>query len=499
MLAACSQVERDLGQLKSQAGETSTGGKGGSSAQSSGGRSAAGASQGGTSTTGGTTEPVSSSGGTTSAETTSASGGLPGLGGTSALGGSSSVGGTSALGGSSSVGGTSALGGSSSVGGTTARGGSSGVGGTTAVCVPTISVLETTQAQCTDGIDNDCNGNIDCPVISTRYPEVGRATAGDDAMVRLLAPNSNLKLARVECRTDKTSIIGTKTWNTCDVSNATNLTLYAMSDAVAQLAASNGVAQFDFRFVYTNGRTSDPSTMTFYSHNSLYDGSPGTPKLRCEPLATDEAYFSAARTYLVTGTAQATFAATDVQLKNPFIYAKFTPSYIGAFTATTAPQEVKILSLRHRFALDANRQLLLVARQYSSTRGPARCSAAPIEVHDTYLGGITANRQRARKYRNVCDAIVLNKAGSGVCLKVVSGIPVLADNNSSPMITALTKLGIAWPKSDPMLWQKLVDDRPKRKTLLFFSDKCAAEDTACRTARPNVPVLPDSGHVFFSR
>ncbi|MGC4067646.1 MAG: hypothetical protein QM784_23960 [Polyangiaceae bacterium] len=482
---------RFLGQLKSQAGETSTGGKGGSSSDNSGGRSAAGASQGGAST-GGTTEPGTSSGGTSSGGTTAAKT-------TATSGGSTGAGGATAVGGSTGTGGATAVGGSTGAGGATAVGGSAGTGGTTAACVPTISVLETTQAQCTDGIDNDCNGNVDCPVISTRYPEVGRATGGDDAMVRLLAPNSNLRLARVECRTDKTSIIGTKTWNTCDLTNPTNLTLFAMTDAAAQLAASNGVTQFDFRFVYTDGRTSDPSTMTFYSHNSLRDGSPGTPKLRCEPLATDEAYFSAARTYLVTGTTQAGFASTDVQLKNPFIYTKFTPSYIGTFTATTTPQEVRILSLRHRFSLDANRQLLLVARQYSSTRSAGKCNAAAIEVHDTYLGGITGNRNRARKYRNVCDAIVLNKAGSGVCLKVVSGIPVLADNNSSPMITVLTKLGIAWPKSDPMMWQKLVDDRPSRKTLLLFSDKCAAEDTACRTAHTGALVLPDSGNAFFSR
>jgi hypothetical protein len=408
----------------------------------------------------------------------------------------------------------------SSRGGTSATGGvTSTTGGVTSTaCVPTITTSEVASTEpgiCSDGIDNDCNNTVDCPVINNRFPDPGRATAGDDAMVRLVAPNSALKLQRVECRTDKTPNIGIKAWTPCSLANPTNLTIYAMGDAAAKLDATNGVTQFEFRFVYENNVLSDARSILFYSHNSLYDGAAGTAQLACTPTAADEAFFSAAKSALLTSETQPAFAASDVQLKNPFIYLKFTPDWIsdrsnGNFVRTTAPQEINIASLRHRFVLNETRQLLLVSRQYSSLSSAivrtgatpyVSCLAAALEVHDTNpLGQPPLTRKNMfRHFTNRCDAIVLNKAGAGVCLAGASGSPKVIDNNSSVMITLIKDtFHLGWTNGDPVMWQKLFDVRVKAKSFSFFSDKCADGDTTCLTIHPKALILPDAGHAYFN-
>jgi hypothetical protein len=417
----------------------------------------------------------------------------------SGYGGSTTTGGVSGYGGSTTTGGVSGYGGS------TTTGGVSGYGGSTTVCIPTITTLEVNSNVanvCTDGIDNDCNGTVDCPDINIRFPPPGQASAGDDAMVRLNPPNSALALQRIECRTDKTPNISAKPWTPCDVTNPTNPTLYAMGEAAAKLDATNGVEQFEFRYVYGNGTLSDTRAMAFYSHNSLYDGVPRTPKFKCEPAAPDDAYFSYASSVFGTSTTQNLFAAGDIQLRNPFIYVKFTPKFVGDFKATTDAQEIKLFSLRHRFVLSPDRQLLLVVRQYSSRRsgpvfgGSASCLAGAIMVHDRYHLGV---KDPNRNFTNQCDAIVLNKSGAGLCLAGNGGTPKLVAEHTSKILGFLQGLGIAWPRSDPMMWQKFfVDDRPKRKTLRFFSDKCLPSDSGCLSNHPSALILPDQGHAYFN-
>ena len=500
--------EASTGGGRSSAGNGNAGGaNGGTSAggdQSSGGNS----NTGGANSTGGATSTGESSadGGQSSAGNSNAggadsTGGVPSTrgatvtGGATTQGGSQPIAGTASLGGSVVTGGATATGGAMATGGATSAGGtvstSGGTGGATATCTPTTE-------NCTDGIDNDCNGNIDCPIISGRFPEPGRAAAGDDAWVQLNAPK--LAIQAVQCRTGKPSQIATKPWTQCTSSSPTSLTVYSMGAADAQLAANDGVTQFDFRFLYTNGLVSDPTSIVYYAHSSLWDTVAGTSTLACPPLATDTAYFTLASPHLTGATSQPTFATSDAKLKNPFIALQFSPSRIGTgtnnFPLNSTPQQVNVLSLRHRFVLDSNRQMLLVTREYQSRReaGPI-CRAAIIQVRDTH----TNNVPNTPPFKNNhCDAIVLNKAGSGVCIEVVAGTPTIRGLHASIIHSLLVSLGIPWPDADMTMWQKLFDDRPKRKGLVVFSDKCRAEDAACLAAHPVALSLPDSGDAYFT-
>ena len=243
-----------------------------------------------------------------------------------------------------------------------------------------------------------------------------------------------------------------------------------MGAADAQLAANDGVTQFEFRFLYTNGLVSDPASIVYYAHSSLWDTVAGTPALACPSAATDAAYFAKASPELTGAASQPTFATGDVQLKNPFIALKFSPSYMGVspenvFTATSTPQQVNVLSLRHRFVVDPNRQMLLVTRQYKSRRETGQtCRAAIIQVKDKHTNDV-GNTPPFKSNR--CDAIVLNKAGSGVCIEVVAGTPTIRGIHESRIYSLLVSLGIPWPRVDMTMWQKLFDDRPARKTLLI--------------------------------
>lgn len=454
-----------------------------------GGQSSAGnSSVGGANSTGGV---PATTGGAISTGGVPATGGAMSTSGVATQGGSQPIAGTAGLGGSDATGGAAATGGvAPSAGGTVSTGGSTG--GTTASCTPTTE-------NCTDGIDNDCNGNIDCPIVSGRFPEPGRAAAGDDAWVQLNAPT--LAIQAVQCRTGKPSQIAAKLWAQCTSSSPTSLTVYSMGAAAAQLAANDGVTQFDFRFLYTNGLVSDPSSIVYYAHSSLWDTVAGTSTLACPPLAADSAYFSLASTHLTGATSQPTFAASDAKLKNPFIALQFSPSNIGTgtnnFPSNSAPQAINVLSLRHRFVLDSTRQMLLLTRAYKSRRETGQtCRAAIIQVKDKH----TNNLPNTPPFKNNhCDAIVLNKAGSGVCIEVVGGTtPTIRGLHGSTIHALLVGLGIPWPDADMTMWQKLFDDRPQRKTLLVFSDKCRAEDAACLTDHTHALSLPDSGDQYFA-
>jgi hypothetical protein len=498
LLVGCSPTQRDLSQLKQQTSDANGSHGGTLNATQGGANSSDGgtsANLGGLGSLGGTNNQASGSsaatGGASSAAGTSA-----GLGGSNGLGGNSAGGDTTANGGTTATTGGSADTHGGAGGTVAATGGASSLGGQinaagAPTCVPAGNEV------CDDGIDNDCNGTLDCPVIAGRFPEPGRASAGDDAWVQLNPPVN--ALGAVQCRTGSPTTVGTKPWLTCDASAPTALKLYSMGLAEAKLDTYNGVIVFEFRFVYRNGMQSDPRQLVFYAHNSLWDNVNGTSGLVCPKLQTDEAYFTAARPYIAPVTSSApTFGTSDLQLKNPFIRIQFAPSYVGEFVATSAPQVVSVLSLRHRFVVDGARQLLLVTRYYESSRAPKQCAAATIEDHDTYLYVPSTNKAYKQDIKVPCEAIVLNPRGTGVCLGSGSGTLKVLNENSNKIIAFLQGMGIPWPKADPMMWQKLFNDRPARHGRLYFSDKCATEDLSCRTAHAGSPILPGSGDAYFS-
>ncbi len=521
LLAACAPKERDLSQLKSSAANSGGSGVGGG-ASSTAGRGATGTTAGGTTTS--VQAGTSSVGAAGSAATggTPASGGLPAKGGQSSNGGTLGVAGaTTVQGGSGGVasanggasgaigtGGVVSAAGTTGVGGAIATGGAIGVGGVSTggvvgtgggpACVPT------TNEVCNDGIDNDCNGNVDCPVVTGRYPDPTRASAGDDAWAQLAPPAKTIK--QVECRSGKPGAAATKPWLVCDTANPTALTVYSMGLAEAKLPVGNGVTQFDFRFVFTDGKVSDPRSIVYYAHNSLWDTTKGTPTRACPVAQPDSRYFDAARPYIApSSTTIPTFATNDAQLKPPFIFLRFFPAFGGRnFTPTTTPSEIRLLSLRHRFVIDAGKQMLLVTRSYRSTRSAGTpsadtdgsCLAATIQDRDSEYVTLPAPKHNHVHKKSPCEAIVLNRAGTGVCISNISNVLTAAYYpNSSAIITFLNVLGIPWPKADPMMWQKFF----QRGASEWFSPKCTTENqTTCLVNYPGAPVLPDSGDVYFT-
>lgn len=492
-----------------QAGATSTG-MGGSGAVAgtsiSGGQSALAGqpSIGGAVGIGGGAAVQGGSGGVTSSNG-GASGALGiggatiGIGGVTNTGGAViGVGGVANTGGAVGAGGVPGSGGAIiGVGGVANTGGIVGAGGATS-CVPTGVEV------CNDGVDNDCNGTIDCPNVAGRFPEPGRAASGDDVWVQLTAPAKLLK--QVECRSGKPNLVGSKLWLVCDPTNPKALTVYSMGLAEAKLPENNGVTQFDFRFVYTDGSVSDPRSIVYYAHNSLWDANKGTSSLLCNPVQADSRYFDVARGYIAPDASTPTFAADDAQLKNPFIRLRFYPPRSGNnYAERNVSQEIKVLSLRHRFVIDSGKQMLLVTRQYQSTRS-GTCEPARIGDRDTDTESVTTGTPPTttilyhHKHRfSTCHAIVLNRTGTGVCLQVTSnGVVSIPNMNSNKVITFLQSIGIPWPKGDPMMWHKLFDDRPSRASLDFFSPKCVTEDLVCRAAHTQAPVLPDSSDLYFA-
>jgi len=452
------------GGLTSQAGRPNTGGVtgfggAGGALQPNGGVGGAIAVGGGTSSVGGATVQ----GGAPS------QGGVANIGGVVNLGGAIGIGGVVVAGGAVGLGGVANTGGVINVGGVANTGGVIGVGGVSGCTNPVAEV-------CNDGIDNDCNGTVDCPIVNGRFPEPGRAASGDDAWAQLAPPVKTL--AKVECRSGKPNLVGAKLWQTCDTAQPTALTVYSMGPAEAKLDANNGVTQFDFRFVYADGKVSDPRSVVYYAHNSLWGTTPRNADLLCPVGQPDNRYFEAARPYIAPDTTAGTFADADLRLKNPFIFLRFAPKFAGLnFGAITAPQEIKVLSLRHRFVVDPGRQMLLVTRTYRSTRSPGTsqspgvCDAAVIADRDTYsyVSGTKTVHQRMHM-RSTCDAIVMNRQGTGVCLQTsTTGTIVIPNKNSSKIIGFIKDtLKLPWPESDPMMWEKFFDQTSGSGVYDFF-------------------------------
>ncbi len=397
------------------------------------------------------------------------------------------------------TGGVSPTGGVPATGGAKPTGGNAGTGGTT---VSNCTVTETQEVSCGDGVDNDCDGAIDCPVVGGRYPAPGIAAPGDDVWVRLNAPGaSSLKVQSMQCRFGKPAAIASIAWAPCIVDATDTQKVYSMSGADAQLKTNDGVTQFDFRFQYTSGAFSEPRSIVYYAHSSLWDGSPTVSKFACKPIVGDDTLFAAAQAKLVTSSSQAGFAATDVQLKNPFVSIQFTPPFLFGHMLGTAPlstpQKINVMSLRHRFVVDPTRQLLLVARMYQSQRNAPSCLAASLQTREYATGARV--RLHPEQYNNHCDAVVLNKFGSGVCLVVsTTGNISIPDIHSGTMTAIMQTIRIKWPNVEATMWQKLFDDRAGRSTLQYFSDKCITGDTACLTTHKFAVTVPDTGDPYFT-
>lgn len=320
-----------------------------------------------------------------------------------------------------------------------------------------------------DGVDNECDGFIDRPVIdfAKTFPEVGGATIA--AHVSITVNPSIIKGAVLQCRHYK------RTATPPAFADCTNP---VTNPANGRLETNNGAWRTDLRWRYTqgsyNGAFSNVTSFDYYLHNSIggdaYVRSGAAPTPKCKPFAvSDEEIFSFADTYLRASevgkgyTDPGPFSPNTTFVTNPFISIGFTPLTGGFFSVQgkwfDVPEKgaytANILSLRHRFILGMNNRYVLIRRAYPSrrgydTHGNDDCYAARFRL---------ANQQFSENHKHfniTCDAVVVNRAGAGLCLRIVNRtISVVAPQNVK--VPRLSDYG--YREANKYMWRMLMDEK----------------------------------------
>jgi hypothetical protein len=201
----------------------------------------------------------------------------------------------------------------------------------------------------------------------------------------------------------------------------------------------------DVRWRFPNGAHSEVFSFRYYIHHSLYKAE------HCPAPVADARLFDFARTRLADTKVFRTDDKSDTSLAGPFVHATFEVPNANQITGLNyfqdgTKQTVDMWSLRRRFVLDQEAKLLLITRAYQSTRG-RNCKAAVLSSHPT---------KNARKL-DYCDAVVLNRAGAGVCIQATSTGTLTFLRES--VDTIADKMG--WPKADKFMWRQLMEARAK--------------------------------------
>ncbi len=327
-----------------------------------------------------------------------------------------------------------------------------------APCTPASPALEI----CGNGIDEDCNNLVDDPALCDAAALIdviedpsGAALSSSD--VFLHAQRGAGVGGILECRSGKVASNGTlsTTFAPCGSNR--------FSPSLDPGATGDGLYRTEFRIAHTEGVNSDALALSYYLHQTLEGAT------KCEPTVTPEELFTKALERLPvkvsdTGptltfsTESAVTAEGFAQLANPFIRINFTPRTSQAFGFGTPPTStmlgrsdglLKPLSLRRQFLFNADRSLVLITRRYVSRRGLQNCTVM----------GISQNVGESSQLVDLCDALVLNREGAGVCLGV-SGTAISflfnppADNFSMLANTLLGETPLT-DLVDNALWRKI--------------------------------------------
>jgi hypothetical protein len=184
---------------------------------------------------------------------------------------------------------------------------------------------------------------------------------------------------------------------------------------------------------------SEPFSFRYYIHHSLFKAQ------RCSSLP-DQRWFDLARTRLDDTKTFNPADATDTALAGPFAHVSYELPALTKinpeFMQDGGKQTVEMWSLRKRLTLDAANKLLLITRNYVSTRADGKsCNAALLRYHiDNYTTSY------------YCDAVVVNRAGAGVCMRNNAGTPVFAHDSNDPLASK-----IGWAKANKFMWRQLLD------------------------------------------
>jgi hypothetical protein len=343
-----------------------------------------------------------------------------------------------------------------------------------------------------DGRDNDCDGLIDMPVLAAAtFPEVNGATSGE--YVSISATSSSITGTHtLQCRTFKRTASTFPAFAAC--------TTPQFTIAQSKDKALNGAYRTEVRWAYANGSFSNVRTHDYYVHNSLHGAE------KCTLGVGDAALFTLAHTKLAadlvgTGFTDPGAFTASTFVANPFVTLGFKPLTDGYFLlrgldvvhGANAETPININSLRHRFVVGGNGRYVLMRRAFASrmdtnflasnnnAKSANRCKAAQFEYSDQQGG--KGNPHVIER----CDAVVLNRAGAGVCI-TIGGTPATATIPFSHGWTGAKQFG--YSDSAKFMYRQLLTERRKSAIGHFtvFSPKCDS-NAACESG--SMIYLPD--------
>jgi hypothetical protein len=316
---------------------------------------------------------------------------------------------------------------------------------------------------CQNNADENCNGIVDDPPLCdvNRLIQIENSPAGgawSPSDVGFTIVRATTQPITLECRTGRVGYYGdlTGSFGSCGPGSVTV--------SSAHLSAGDGLYRTEIRVRHGDGTRSRALALDYYVHRSLSGVS------RCTLGAPDDTIFAAAAERLpssntenvgLTFTTKASRSTSGAaHLRNPFIRINFTPRVNRqfAFRLPGYPSWIQrdgvleVLSLRRRFTLSNDRSRVLVARRYAARRpGNRGCKAMTVRVH-----------AYGNDHVHSCDAVVLNREGAGVCLRVsASGAVTFARQPNTSYFGRLANALLSPPDEpltngvDNALWRKL--------------------------------------------
>jgi hypothetical protein len=166
-------------------------------------------------------------------------------------------------------------------------------------------------------------------------------------------------------------------------------------------------------------------------------------------------------------------------------------------------------SLRKRFVLSPNGRYVLIRRTYVSKAAytyfeTKDCKAARIEYVDSNFAWTSQSGYYSIFREHACDAVVVNRAGAGVCLNVSgTSITVVNSNRNNPNSEDWGYRVSATVAPDNFMWRHLIQERgwhsrfqnvswptPKPESgYRNFSQKCGV--AGCNSDNEHELFLPD--------
>jgi hypothetical protein len=373
-----------------------------------------------------------------------------------------------------------------------------GIGETVSACCTPDGSTDDDPGRQNDGVDNDCDGLTDKPILQSAFPTQGLPASGAEVTLNFV-PEMN-PAATLSCSTKRLG--QPQSFVACPLSGASVKPFSASQSADP---SNNGIWKTQVRWDFPDGKHSSIANFQYYIHNSLNNVAhcPST-------YHTDQQWFTKAHTRLGVGAnwdAGAFRLGLDTFLLSPFIRVTYkvpvsgTPALIMKYMLNGQTPTVDMRSLRHRFTLSnglglaagsnspagtANRYLL-ITRNYKSLRNPTSCNTATIRVHVSHWSNTVPSRNHF--YRYGCAAIVMNRAGVGVCMDygpTSAADPVL--NASKDSWDGYPLTSDPWPKANKFMWRNLMEDT--NGGLRNFSPKCTTMGCTGGTYLPDLAQFP---------